>query len=230
MSQFNPHTEALPPAQREIWPQLAASVELGLVLYGGTAVALRLGHRTSIDFDFFTEMPLNRQKLERAFAFLGRSKVIQDQPDTLSVLAPVREGSVKVSFFGEIEIGRAGIPERTPDGVLQVASLLDLLATKLKVMQQRIEAKDYRDVAAMLRAGLPLEIGMAAAAALYIPSFQPSEAIKALTYFEGGDLASLPASDRQTLTRAVAEVRRIPAIEVASRSLSSQTHEQEDRL
>jgi hypothetical protein len=190
MSSFEPHWEVLPAAQREIWPLLAASVDLGLVLYGGTAAAMRLGHRTSIDFDFFTERRIDREELGRGFDFLGRSKVIQDQEDTLTVLAPVGEASVKLSFFGEIGIGRVGIPDRTPDGVLEVASLLDLLATKLKVMQQRIETKDYRDVAAILRAGIHLEAGLAAAVAMYFPSFQPSEAIKALTFFEGGDLAT----------------------------------------
>ncbi|MGD0731746.1 MAG: nucleotidyl transferase AbiEii/AbiGii toxin family protein [Terracidiphilus sp.] len=221
MSDFEPHWDALPPAQRELWPQLDASVNLGLVLYGGTAIALRLGHRTSIDFDFFTEKPLNRENLHRDFAFLRRSKIIQDRPDTLSVIAPAGEGGVKVSFFGGIGIGRAGVPDRTPDGVVEVASLLDLLATKLKVMQQRIELKDYRDVAAILGAGVPLEAGLAAAAAMFSPNFQPSEAIKALTYFEGGDLAGLSADERALLTRAVAEVRRVPVAGLASRSLSA---------
>lgn len=55
MNNFEPHWEVLPPEQREIWPQLVASFSMGFVLYGGTAVALRLGHRTSVDFDFFTE-------------------------------------------------------------------------------------------------------------------------------------------------------------------------------
>ena len=63
MSRFEPHWEVLPAAQREFWPLLAGSVDLGLVLYGGTAVALRLGHRHSIDFDFFTEKPLDREQL-----------------------------------------------------------------------------------------------------------------------------------------------------------------------
>jgi hypothetical protein len=34
MSKFEPHWEVLPPEQREIWPLLAASFEVGLVLYG----------------------------------------------------------------------------------------------------------------------------------------------------------------------------------------------------
>jgi hypothetical protein len=218
---FEPHWEALPPAQRELWPQLAVSAGMGLILYGGTAVALRLGHRSSLDFDFFTEKPLDRTQLGRAFAFLSRSKVIQDRPDTLSVLAPVGNATVKVSFFGAIGIGRSGFPDQTPDGMVEVASLLDLLATKLKAIQQRIEAKDYADVAAILRTGIELEDGLAAAAALFNPGFQPSEAIKALTYFEGGDLRDLPVADREFLSRAVSRVRHIPVGLLVSRSLSA---------
>lgn len=50
---FEPKTDILPLAQREIWPQLAPTRALSFVLYGGTAVALHLGHRKSLDFDFF---------------------------------------------------------------------------------------------------------------------------------------------------------------------------------
>ena len=50
---FEPRIDILPPAQKEIWSQLAPAPGLSFVLYGGTAVALQLGHRTSIDFDFF---------------------------------------------------------------------------------------------------------------------------------------------------------------------------------
>jgi hypothetical protein len=221
VSTFEPHFEVLPPAQQELWPQLAPSVELGLVLYGGTAAALRLGHRTSVDFDFFTDRPLDRKEMQEEFSFLRQSRVIQDRPDTLSVLVPVAERNVKVSFFGEIGIGRAGVPDCTPDGLVEVASLLDLLATKLKVIQQRIEVKDYLDVIALLRVGVRLETGLAAAAAMYYPAFQPSEAIKALTYFEGGDLASLTKGDREFLSRAGSEIRRIPVVGLASRSLSA---------
>jgi len=52
---------------------------MGFVLSGGTAIALRLGHRVSVDFDLFTEKSLEREKLEEAFPFLGRSTVLQDE-------------------------------------------------------------------------------------------------------------------------------------------------------
>ena len=220
MSGFEPHWEALPGPQRSIWPQLAPALKLGLVLYGGTAVALRLGHRTSIDFDFFTQDPIVPDELGRELAFIRQSQVIQQQKNTLTVLAPSQCGGVKISFFGDIGFGRVGSPDVTRDEVIKVASLEDLLATKLKVLLQRVESKDYRDVAAILRQGVNLETGLAAATSMYRPNFQPSEAMKALTYFEGGDLGSLPPSERDYLTRAVSRIRTIPVVGIVSRSLS----------
>jgi hypothetical protein len=44
---FTPRMDVLPPAQQALWPRLRPLADLGFVLYGGTAVALRLGHRSS---------------------------------------------------------------------------------------------------------------------------------------------------------------------------------------
>ena len=56
------------------------------------------------------------------------------------------------------------------------------MATKLKVILQRAEAKDYLDIAVLLDRGITLGNGLAGAAALYGSAFQPSEALKALAY------------------------------------------------
>ena len=58
MSTFQPRFEILPPAQIQLWKELQPLNTLGFVLYGGTALALRLGHRVSVDFDFFIEKKL----------------------------------------------------------------------------------------------------------------------------------------------------------------------------
>jgi len=173
-----------------------------------------------VDFDFFTDKPIEAAELEREFSFISQSSVIQQQANTLSVLAPSQGGNVKISFFGGIGIGRVGTPDLTRDGVMKIASMEDLLSTKLKVLLQRVESKDYRDIVAILRSGVKLETGLSAATSMFSPTFQPSEAMKALTYFEGGDLVSLPPADREYLTRAVSQVRSIPVRGIVSRSLS----------
>ena len=126
------------------------------------------------------------------------------------------------SFFGTIAFGRVGEPDWTEDGVLQVASLDDLMATKVKVVLQRAEAKDYRDVAAMLGAGVSLARGLASARQLYGPNFQPSESLKALVYFSDGDLGTLTSVEKKTLIDAVKAVRDLPEVTLRSKFLSGQ--------
>lgn len=115
--------------------------------------------------------------------------------------------------------GRVGQPERTPDGVLLVASPLDLLATKLKTILQRAEAKDYRDIAMLLRAGTNLTSGLGAARTLFGPNFQPSETLKALAYFGDGDLHTLSTADQTLLINASIQVGDVPRVPLATPSV-----------
>jgi hypothetical protein len=200
---FAPHFEMLPPAQKALWPELSAVRAFGFVLYGGTAIALRLGHRTSIDFDFFTGAHIDPDHLRREFGFLKDAVTLQTDVDTLTVVASAPlHGEVKLSFFGGLSFVDAVASSRTADGVLDVASLDDLMATKLVVLQKRVEAKDYMDIAAMVRAGVSVTRGLSRARRMYGVSFQPSETLKAMTYFNGGDLAVLTELDRLTLIQA----------------------------
>ena len=217
MTSFRPRTDILPPSQLRLWPELRPTRQLGLVLYGGTAIALPLGHRPSIDFDFFTSEPLDKASLRLALPFLATSETIQDEPNTLTVLSS--EG-VKVSFFGCLPFGRYGSPEVTDDGVMTVASLDDLMALKIKVILQRSEAKDYLDIAAMLKAAVELSKGLAISEAMFKPELTPVIALKALTYFEGGDLGNLPKETKQILSRSVSRVTRLPSVLQLSPSLT----------
>lgn len=213
---FAPRRDILPPAQRLLWPRLRPATGLGFVLYGGTAIALRLGHRASVDFDFFSPEPLDRDGIRAALPFIAQATALQDSGNAWTLLTP--EG-VKIAFFGDIRLGRVGAPETTDDGVLRVASLDDLMATKLKGVLQRAEAKDYRDIVAMLQAGVGLARGLAAARLLFGPNFQPSESLKALVYFGDGDLATLSAAERNALGQAVKGVRDLPPVALASSGL-----------
>lgn len=225
MNRFQPNFDILPEVQKALWPSLAGASSLGMVLYGGTAIALRLGHRQSVDFDFFRKEDLpNRDVLTQALPFLAHAKILKQQKDTLSVLASPAgdpEKTVYVQLFGGINSGRVGTPQLSNDGMVEVASLDDLMSTKLKVVMQRVAAKDYRDIAALLRAGVDLAKGLAAARQMYGPAFQPSESLKALTYFEGGDLREVSLEDRQTLVDHAGRVRELPEVKLLDRELTA---------
>ena len=210
-----PRLEVLPDAQRALWPALAGIPD-ACVLYGGTALALRLGHRASVDFDFFSSAAVDFDALFELPVLAG-AEVLQRAPDTLTVsVSPDATEPVRISFFGGIDIGRVGHPERTADGVLQVASLLDLFGTKLKVLLDRVAAKDYLDLAAILRSGARLRDGLGAAAALYGNRFPPMDAVKALAYFDTGDAANVDAATQRYLSEQAAawdlSVARVPRV------------------
>ncbi|HZO94968.1 MAG TPA: nucleotidyl transferase AbiEii/AbiGii toxin family protein [Candidatus Baltobacteraceae bacterium] len=224
MTAFKPNKSILPGAQRALWDELRFTVEMGMTLYGGTAIALRLGHRTSIDFDFFADGPLRKPKITRALLISKDDVVLQDAPDTLTVNLYRSGAHVKVSFFGELVpkriAGRVGEPEMTDDDVLCVASLDDLFATKVKVILDRAEAKDYIDIAALIRQGLSLERALGAAQTIYGNAYQVSEALKALTYYGDGDLGRVTKQDRALLITSAARVRNIDKVQLAAASVS----------
>lgn len=215
---FEPHIEVLPAAQREIWPRLQAISQLAFVLYGGTAVALYLGHRKSVDFDFFSAEPLDKPRLRNVLPALPEPAILQDEVDTLAISVAMPSGPVRLSFFGRIGLGRVNDPLQTVDGTLLVASPDDLMATKLKAILDRAEARDYRDIAAMLRHGVSLDVGLAAFKAMF--KGEPMTVLRALCFFEDGDLPSLDDADRKLLTTAASRVGNLPSVPITSGSLA----------
>jgi hypothetical protein len=118
---------------------------------------------------------------------------------------------VKISSFGDLGMKSVQEPDIVVGHGLQIASLLDLLATKLKTIQQRAEAKDYLDMAAGIEAGVSLAEALGAAIAIYGKTFNAMTALKALTYFGDGNLPSLPPSTQERL-RAAAEAVKLDAL------------------
>jgi hypothetical protein len=215
---LEPKLGVLPAAQREIWTSLASAPNLNFVLYGGTAVALHLGHRESLDFDFFRSEPLDKDQIRAAFGFINGAAILQDAPDTLVVVAERPSGPVKISFFGSIGFGRVNDPLQTSDGTLLVASLDDLMATKLKATLDRAEAKDYRDIAEMISAGVSLAAGLSAFSAMF--NGEPSQVLRSIGYFEDGDLHSLDNPDRVLLRNARDRIGQLPDVVVRRGSLT----------
>ena len=193
------HLNVLSNAQRDLWVKLKSISEMGFTLYGGTALALQLNHRQSHDFDFFSSGSLDSQQI---LASLTEPDTIEIERDEERTFQLTTSSGVHISFFGHLSIRRVGMPIISDDNHIKIASLDDLMATKLKVLFNRVECKDYRDIAEMLRHGVSLSHGLSSAKAIYGNAFQPMVALKALTYFEGGDLAELSEIDKETLLNA----------------------------
>lgn len=175
------------------------------MLYGGTALALRLGHRQSVDFDFFSRSDFDPDELRQLVSYLGQARPLQKSANTLTCALDLG-GEVLVSFFGGLKIRSIQSPDRADGPGIFVASLLDLAATKAAVVQARPSAKDYLDLNALLQAAVPLESALGAAQAVYGAEFNPLLTLKALTFFEEGDLDKVPVEVRRNLAAAVAAV------------------------
>jgi hypothetical protein len=205
-----PHLNTLPAPQRALWLELGATPD-AFTLYGGTALVLRLGHRTSIDFDFFSNASFDPDQLAPRVPYLRDAERIQVAPDTLTCRVD-RGGPVLVSFFGGLGLGRVAAPEPVRDMPLYVASLLDLAGTKAAVVQKRAEGRDYLDIDALLQQGIDLPTVLAAGIVVYGRTFNPLITLKALSYFD--DVPTLPADVRARLGKAVEAVdaTRLPTL------------------
>ncbi len=202
---MNPRLDTLPPAQRRLWPELRATPRR-FVLYGGTAIALRLAHSESEDFDFFSSEPLDGDALLAELPYLNNATVVQRARNTLTCVVD-RGGPVRVSLFGGRSLNHVESPQTTEQAGVLVASLKDLGGTKAQVVQSRALSKDYMDIDALMRLG---KVGLAsmlgAATAIHGEHYNPMLTLKALSYFGDGDLAELPAAVRKRLSEAAAEV------------------------
>ncbi len=192
--------ETLTQTQRRLWNELKNTPQ-EFVLYGGTALALRLGHRTSEDFDFFSNRPFLPDVLRKTIGYLQDAEMRQFEENTLTAIVN-RDGPVKVSFFGGLKLNRVQDPDVMPDNGIKVASLLDIAAT----IQQRAQARDYEDVLALSGAGVSLSEMLAAAEAVYGSTFNGTLSLKALTFFADGDLPTLSPAIQSRLRTLASQV------------------------
>ena len=81
---FSPKLNILPEPQRAIWTELSATPK-EFVLYGGTALSLRLGHRVSEDFDFFTNETFGPEDLLKRIPYLQGGKVVLLRENTFDM-------------------------------------------------------------------------------------------------------------------------------------------------
>lgn len=211
---FKPQLDILPEGQRRLWDELS-EVPSGFTLYGGTAIALHLGHRRSVDFDFFGSEHFDPDTLLQTIPFLANAAVTQKSPNTMT--ATVDRGEpVQVSFFGVPSLRRLNEGHIAAENGLRVASMIDLAGTKTAAVQKRAEAKDYIDIDAMIQANaVGLSQALAAGKAIYGNQFNPQLTLKALCYFEDGTLPSLDADVKHRLVEAVQSVdlANLPTIE-----------------
>ncbi len=134
------HKNCLTKKQSALLPLLKLfSRDFGLV--GGTAVALQLGHRRSIDFDLFSNTEFDNWQLKKKLAIGGYKiqRVFFDQTGEYSVLID----SVKITFLYypfKIQFSKKFLD------IIKLPNLLTLAAMKTYALGRRAKWKDYVDL------------------------------------------------------------------------------------
>ena len=133
------HKEILTPEQIELF-SLVESFSRKFGLVGGTAAALQIGHRRSLDFDLFRETEFKNQSiLNRISRTLKIDRVIVNKLDELTIVIK----GVKLTFFHYPY--KIDYSEKLR-GVIKMPDLATLAAMKAFALGQRSKWKDYVDL------------------------------------------------------------------------------------
>ena len=172
------HFTALPPAVARLLKRMAPLPALaGFSLAGGTSLALRFGHRLSVDLDFFTSQEFDPSRL----------------PDGLAVAPPrifgQSSGSLNLEVDGvKVDFLRHDYPMLAPPEVLEgirMLSVLDVAAMKLNAIVNRGAKKDFYDLHTLLR-HYPLPTLLDAYHRKY-PNAEPFLLVRSLSFFEDAE-------------------------------------------
>ena len=174
------HKEILNDKQIELLP-LVGEFKREYYLVGGTAIALYLGHRRSIDFDLFKFASLNRKKnLEKVQSSGFPSIVTWNVTDQMNLVV----NEVKVTFFQYPFQIKAN---KVFDNIIRLPELLDLAAMKAYALRRKSKWKDYVDLYFLLKKKFTFDEISQRAVSIYGDLFSDKLFRSQLSYFEDVD-------------------------------------------
>jgi predicted nucleotidyltransferase component of viral defense system len=208
----HPHWEAVPPLLRDLLAEIGQMPFIGrFYLAGGTALALRLGHRVSVDLDFFSDVDEvgddSRAEIVAAFKQRRAIRVLEDVFGNLLV-------EIEDTHVGFFSYGYPLLEPPVEVLRVRVACLLDIGMMKLDALISRGARKDFYDLY-FIAQQVPLEEMLHQGPVKY-PYARDYEmmALTSLTYFENADqqtaIESFPPTDWEAVKDFfVAEARRL---------------------
>ena len=170
------HKEILIESQLELLP-LVKSFSASFGLVGGTAVALHLGHRRSIDFGLFIDKEFSsksiREKIKRNWSI---QTVIVDEHGEFTLVV----NNVKLTFFR--------FPYKINyydqfENVIRIPDIVTLAAMKAFALGRRAKWKDYVDIFFVLKNHAFVDI-VKKARELFGPEFNERLFREQLSYYE----------------------------------------------
>lgn len=178
------HYETIHPGTLDLLKRILSIPELSeLRLVGGTALALQLGHRISIDLDMFGKIELNTSTIADMLGQIGPTTILQDSENIhVYDVAGVKVDIVNFPYGWK----KPAIEE---DGI-RIADIDDIAAMKVAAAIGRGTKKDFYDIAQLLEHYELQEI-----LGLFLEKYPHSSeftAIKGLTYFDDAETDANP--------------------------------------
>lgn len=181
------HREVLAPDQAVVMSKVAeVSRSWDAYLAGGSALALQLGHRRSLDFDWFTQRTIDPASLLKDVKSLGLPVQVR-QNDEGTFLGHV--GGVDFSVF-RYPYGLVTTP--VPFEGCHLASLEDIAAMKMTAVVQRATKRDYVDLHVLFEKGRVALSDVVATMQKKFSGIDPSTALRALVYFNDVEGQPMP--------------------------------------
>lgn len=210
------HAEVMPEAQRRMLRMVGPfATRTGFYLAGGTAIAIHLGHRQSVDLDWFTPdtIPDPMRLATSVRDTIASFAVTETAQGTLHGQA----GGVKFSFL-EYRYPALVEPVDWPEYGCRLAGLEDLVCMKLSAIGGRGAKKDFIDIYALGRTHFPLDEMLD----LYRRKFAVQDIghiLMSLTYFDDAEPEDAPVmlwefdwpAVKQTIEGWVADLVRRPS-------------------
>ena len=174
------HTETIAEPTLKLLRKLEAENEMaGFNLAGGTSLALYLGHRISIDLDFFTPEPFNTAQLEKYLSDKYGFRTDFSHKNTL-------KGSIDGIKIDCITHSYGYLEKPYTESGIRLSSMEDIIAMKLSAIADNgSRLKDFIDIA-FLSTRFPFNTMLR----MYERKFPQSNVIrpfKAITYFDDID-------------------------------------------
>ena len=176
--------ETIDPGTLQLLKQLQANpLFQGERLVGGTALALQLGHRRSVDLDLFGNAPIDSAIIRDVLSDDHRLSIIKESRNIDIYLVD----GVKVDF---VHYRYGWIDEAVQEDGIILAGIKDIAAMKIAAIVGRGTKKDFIDLFFLLRRFTLKEI-----LDLYMQKFPDGSlfiAMKSLSYFEDAEPDPMP--------------------------------------
>jgi hypothetical protein len=173
------HWDILDPNRQAILPSLRTFKDRGFYLAGGTGLALQIGHRDSIDFDFFIDTSFETDRLVEDLPALFPEHTVVLTAHEAGTVSCLIDGAIRLSFF---EYRYPILKPLTATEHLSIASIEDIACMKLSAITGRSLEKDYVDLYFLLqKLSLRELLGMCIEK---YPSLDQNLILKSLVYFD----------------------------------------------